>query len=46
MEFKHGDDHPTNVCNVDIKQGDQTVSLVISPRLVQDIQEDNVSGSS
>ena len=40
MQFEHGDDHPTNICNVDVKQGDQTVSLVILPCLVEDSQED------
>ena len=43
VQFEHGDDHPTNICNVDVKQGDQQVSLVISPCLVEDSQED-VSG--
>ncbi|XP_062511066.1 uncharacterized protein LOC134186976 [Corticium candelabrum] len=40
VQFEHGDDHPTNICNVDVKQGDQTVSLVILPCLVEDSQED------
>ena len=43
VQFEHGDDHPTNICNIDVKQGDQTVTLLISPCRVQDIRED-VSG--
>ena len=44
VEFKHGDDdHRSNRCIVDIKQGNETLHLKFTPRLVQDIQDDRVS---
>ena len=46
VEFEHGDEHPTNVCIVDISQGDQTVALVMSPCLACDSLGNRVSGES
>ena len=46
VEFEHGDEHRSNKCIVDIRQGDETIPLVMSPSLVWDIQHDRVSGKS
>ena len=46
VEFEHGDEHRSNKCIVDIRQEYETISLVMSPPLVQDIQHDRVSGKS
>ena len=46
VEFEHGDEHRSNKCIVGIRQERKTVSLVMSPPLVQDIQHERVSGNS
>ena len=43
VEFEHGDEHRTNECIADISQGDQSVALVMYPRLVWDSPENRVS---
>ena len=46
VQFKHGDEHRSNKCIVDIRQGDKTIALVMSLPLAQDIQHDRVSWKS
>ena len=47
VEFEHDDEHHSNECIVDIRQGAETIALVMSPHLVvRDIQDNRVSRKS